>query len=216
VTGGDRTLTCWFTASHADHYTTATICNNARMKRLLTGLVFVLLLAAPASATEIGSYRSFGLGLQLGSPTGFTGKAFLDRASAIDFGLGWRGYGWHHDQCWDDKHHYTYDCGYGWNRHNWTVHLDYLWENPITQGSTRLDWHIGLGGRLIFWEDGWYYDHYGEHHDVGAIIRMPLGLDLTFQRPSFLELFFEIAPGLLVIPDVDLDIDADIGIRFYF
>jgi hypothetical protein len=45
---------------------------------------------------------------------------------------------------------------------------------------------------------------------------MPLGLDLTFARPHFLEVFVEIAPGLIILPPLWPDIDAAVGVRFYF
>ena len=186
------------------------------MKRIILALA-ILLFSTTAQATEVGNSRGFGLGFQLGSPSGFTGKAFLDRGSAIDFGIGWHGYGWYRrGRCWDDRRDVWYACDPGWRYRNWSIHLDYLWEDVLAQGSARLDWHIGVGGRLIVWDDDYYYDRYGEHDDFGLIARMPLGLDLTFRRPDFLEVFFEIAPGLFVVPFVDFNMDAVIGVRFYF
>ena len=53
---------------------------------------------------------------------------------------------------------------------------------------------------------------------VGASERVadPRSLDLTFSRPSFLEVFLEIAPGLFVTPYVAFDVEGYVGVRFYF
>jgi hypothetical protein len=45
---------------------------------------------------------------------------------------------------------------------------------------------------------------------------MPLGLDLGFRKPDFLEVFVEIAPAMYIVPGLDLDIEAFLGVRFYF
>jgi hypothetical protein len=160
---------------------------------------------ATANATEVGNARSFGIGFQLGDPTAITGKAFLNRGHAIDFGLGFGGYGY--GRCRHNNGDY-YNCGDRGYGHDFSVHGDFLWQDNLVRQSVNLDWHIGAGARLIFWNtfDGGYVD---------LIARMPIGLDLTFPRPNFLELFFEIAPGL-VLTHFWFDIDADIGVRFYF
>ena len=187
------------------------------MRSLLCFLVFAvsLLMGTPAFASEVGNSRSFGLGFQFGNPTAFTGKVFLDRGSALDFGIGWHSADWYRrGQCWDDRRGVWYDCRD--HRHNWSIHFDYLWEDTLAQGSARLDWHIGLGGRVVIWDEAYYYNRYGGHNDYGFIFRIPIGLDLTFRRPDFLEIFFEIAPGMFFVPFADFNMDADIGIRFYF
>jgi hypothetical protein len=43
---------------------------------------------------------------------------------------------------------------------------------------------------------------------------MPLGLDLMFQRPSFVEIFFELAPALYL--PAGLTFEPALGARFYF
>jgi hypothetical protein len=158
-----------------------------------------------ANATEVGSSRNFGLGFQLGDPTAFTGKAFIGGLNAIDFGLGFGGYGY--GRCRDPEGRRYYCGDRGWS--DLSLHADFLWQDNLVHSTARLDWHIGAGGRLIFWDafDRGYID---------VIARMPLGLDLTFQRPGFIEVFFEIAPGIVIIPFAWFDLDADIGVRFYF
>jgi hypothetical protein len=45
---------------------------------------------------------------------------------------------------------------------------------------------------------------------------MPVGLDLGFRKPSFLEVFLELAPAVYIVPGVYLDLEAFLGVRFYF
>lgn len=176
--------------------------------RLIYSIVLALTILVGASgtanATEVGGSRTFGLGFQLGDPTAVIGKVFLGGGNAFDFGLGFGALGYNRCRDRDGRRYY---CGrYGTD---FSVHADYLWQENLVRQSVKLDWHIGVGGRVIFWDT---FD--GGTVDVAA--RMPLGLDLTFNRPSFLEVFFEIAPSLVVVPFAYFDLDAVIGVRFYF
>ena len=176
----------------------------------LTPFVLVALLALPAQATEVGTSRTFGGGVQIGEPTGIVGKFFLGRGNAVDFGLGFAGYGvsgrcrapdgrWY--DCYDNR---------GYVRHGYiSFHADYLWEESFLTQPFRLDWHAGVGGRFINWYD-WTYNA------TGLIARVPLGLDFAFRRPTWLEAYVEVAPGLMVIPAFDLWFDVGIGARAYF
>jgi hypothetical protein len=179
------------------------------MTRLISVMVLSLTVVAGASATaratEVGSGRNFGLGFQVGDPTALVGKAFIGGGNAIDFGLGFGGYGY--ARCRNGNGGWYY-CGdrYG---HDFSLHADYLWQENLVRGQAKLDWHIGGGVRMIF-QDAF------DGGRVALIGRMPIGLDLTFARPSFLEVFFEVAPGIMVVPPLYFDIDADLGVRFYF
>ncbi len=174
------------------------------MRRVI--FIFALFLTAfsvsTARATEVGSSRRFGLGFQVGDPTAIVGKYFLSNENAIDFGFGYWGLG----HC-SDRGKRSFSCdGY----HRLSVHGDFLWQyNIVRGGSAGLDWHIGPGARIYFGND-----RYDDRTWLEA--RMPLGLDLTFQKPSFLEVFFEIVPGFFITPFTDFDISAAIGVRFYF
>jgi hypothetical protein len=180
----------------------------AEMKRVIlrTAVLMGLLFGtgATARATEVGAGRNFGLGFAVGTPTSIVGKAFLGGENAIDFGLGFWRYG---RDCWHDNRGVRHCYGDGFNR--LSINGDYLWQDNLAQGSARLDWHIGAGARMWLFDD--YYDD-----NVALAARMPVGLDLTFPRPSFLEVFLELAPALYIVPGVDLDIEAFVGVRFYF
>jgi hypothetical protein len=150
-----------------------------------------------ARATEVGRGRDFGLGVAFGSPTSIVGKYFVGRGNAWDFGFGFWTYGWGCN-----------DRGFceGRSFDVVTLNVDYLWQEPLVAGAkANLDWHIGAGGRV--WVGG---------GDASVAARMPLGIDLTFRRPSFLEVFLELAPAVYVVPGLYLDLEAFLGVRFYF
>ena len=173
-------------------------------------VALVLMLAATvfsanAGATEVGTARTFGLGVQLFDPTAIIGKLFLDRYDALDFGFGFWGYG----TCYRGNGS-TYYCGN--SATNFSLHVDYLFEQPIVESKVRLDWHVGVGGRAIFWG---YADNNGDH-GATLLARVPLGLDLTFRRPEWLEVYLEIAPALVVAPPLGFTIDVGLGVRAYF
>ena len=163
--------------------------------------------AGRSQATEVGTSRNFGLGFQIGEPTAVTAKLFVGGAHAFDFGLGFGG--WGYDWCRDGNGN-SYRCGN--INHNFSFHMDYLYEENILNRTNRLDWYVGFGGRLIT-------SAYGSNelgHDVVLLARVPLGLAATFRRPDFLEAYLEIAPALVVIPPLDFTIDVGLGVRVYF
>ena len=159
-----------------------------------------------AQATEVGTSRNFGLGFQIGEPTAITAKAFIGGANALDFGLGFGGwgYGW----CQDAKGN-SYRCDDV--NHDISLHADYLYQETIVNMTNRLDWYAGLGGRVIM-------SAYGSNnlsHDVVVIARVPLGIAATFRRPDFLEAYLEVVPGIAVFP-LGFNIDFGLGVRAFF
>jgi hypothetical protein len=184
---------------------------SAPMKRvILTSIVLASIAAVPgrafATATEVGSSRPFGLGVQLFEPTALVGKLFLDKNDAVDFGVGFWGYG----RCYNNRNDWYY-CDRG--SQYFSVHADYIYQEPFVQAApVRLDWHAGIGGRMVFHG---YADENGTH-DAALFARVPLGVDVTFRRPSWLEIYLEAAPGLWVIPPLAFDIDVGLGVRAYF
>ena len=163
------------------------------MRRLL--FICLILLASTSIAHARGAKRGgTGLGLSLGDPTGINFKTFVGSSTAFDAtaGLGFLG-----------GNHLALNAGLVW--HNALGGL----------GGAPVDWYYGLGGKLGI------YDHDNRKRDdddrdelrLGA--RAPLGVSVMLTGVP-IDIFLEIAAGLWVIGDVDLDLDGAIGVRYWF
>jgi len=154
-------------------------------------IVLIGVLLAMVSAQGLAQDR-FGLGLIVGEPTGLSMKYWLDDEHAIDGAAAW-----------------TFS-----DNDSFELHGDYLWHNfdLIVPESTsgKVPVYYGLGARVKFKDDN------GHHDDKAAFgIRVPLGIGYLFAEAPF-DLFAEIAPILDLTPDTDLEINAAVGVRFYF
>jgi hypothetical protein len=132
----------------------------------------------------------FGLGVILGEPTGLSLKYWLGKEHAIDGAAAW---------------------SYSEND-SLQLHTDYLVHNYDVFNTDELPFYCGLGARLKFKED----DGRGrnENHAIFGI-RIPLGVTYVFDDAP-VDLFFELVPVLDLAPDVELDVNAAIGLRIYF
>jgi hypothetical protein len=132
----------------------------------------------------------FGLGVILGEPTGLSLKYWLGKEHAIDGAVAW---------------------SYSEND-SLQLHTDYLVHNYDVFNTDELPFYCGLGARLKFKED----DGRGrnENHAIFGI-RIPLGVTYVFDDAP-VDLFFELVPVLDLAPDVELDVNAAIGLRIYF
>lgn len=160
------------------------------------------LYAQDAQATEVGKSKTFGIGFAVGDPMSFVGKIFINENNAVDFGVGFF-------RLWSGCR--TEDgariCG-GFG--SVTFNADYLWQFKIVEGrSAKLDWHIGAGGRI------WLADS-DRNQDLSIAGRMPVGIDLTFARPDFIEVYLEVAPAMYVFPTFGVGPEGNLGVRFYF
>jgi hypothetical protein len=150
-------------------------------------------LTTDAQATEIGS-RPFGLGIQLGAPSGLSGKYYLEgRRNAIDFAVG----AWYGDGFYDD----------------FFAHATYSWHFPeLTAGQgVAIPWRVGVGGWLA---SGYYRGRYG-FDDLFLGARVPIGLDFDLETAP-VQFFIEAALQLMVFPGIDAGLDAGLGVRYYF
>ena len=186
----------------------------------ITSLVAILLaipLASSARADQrsfggggTSDYQSngqFGLGLELGEPTGLNGKLFLSPSGAIDFGLG-------------EIYHY-YEGGDGLH-----LYLDYLW-HPKQLASTpafKLPFYIGVGGR--FWRFDYNCNAAGNNCADGVSafgVRVPIGIAFDLNHVP-LDIFVQVVPTLDFFNDdgntfnhsVYIDVDFSVGIRYWF
>lgn len=164
----------------------------------MTGWVALAWLTANAQAgTEIGARRPFGLGLQLGTFSGISGKVYLgaSRANALDFSVG-TGYG----ERWTDSFH---------------LHVTYSRHfAPLASGGgVTIPWRVGIGG-FANTGDYWGFQRYdGRGAILGA--RAPIGLDFDLEEIA-LQFYIEVAMNLTVIPGVSAGLDAGLGARYYF
>lgn len=86
------------------------------------------------------------------------------------------------------------------------INVDYLVHQfgDIRVREGRMAWYYGIGGRLNL-----------RHNRNRFGVRVPLGLDYTFERAP-IDIFLEIAPTLELVPETDVDFDAVIGARYFF
>jgi len=150
--------------------------------------IIVLLLAVGSANARMQD--TFGLGVIIGEPTGLSLKYWLDEERAIDGAAAW---------------------SYSEND-SFQLHGDYLIHNYELLDAREMPAYYGIGARLKF------KDNEGRgRNENNAIfgIRVPVGITYLFDDAP-LDLFFELVPVLDLAPDVELDINAAVGLRFYF
>lgn len=151
-------------------------------------LILTIICLAVLTATATAQTSGTGIGIIAGEPTGLSFKHWLGHDTAIDGAAAWSFSG-------DPDLHIHVD----WLHHNWNVLRD---ETDITEGELPL--YLGIGGRLKIQDD-----------DSRVGIRFVVGIAYTFED-SPLDVFFEIAPVMDLVPDTELNGNAGIGIRFWF
>ena len=158
-------------------------------------LTLLPLLAATAGATEIGESRPFGLGLQLGTPSGVSGKIYLGgRKNAIDFTVGG-----------------AYADRYYWG--GFYAQVAYHWHlTELTSGEgVAIPFRIGVGGFIS--TNANYYNWGNGRYDSAVVgARVPFGLDFDLEEAPFQ---FWIEAAIDVTP-WGLGYDGGIGARYYF
>lgn len=160
---------------------------------LLLGLVLVEQVK-PARAQSSIAHRGgdFGLGLIIGDPTGVNGKYFLSSEMALDGAIGFGVLGGHHTK----------------------LQMDFLWHFGVERWrAAALDLYLGVGPALAIHD----YDHGHRHYhgDLWVGARAPFGASLTFTKVP-LDVFLELALGVWLVEHVHTDLDAAIGVRYWF
>lgn len=88
---------------------------------------------------------------------------------------------------------------------NFLFHADYLYHNfgliKIKKGTMPV--YYGFGGRVKF------------RHESKLGIRIPVGIEYLFPKAPF-DIFFEIAPIVNLLPSTSADLNAALGLRFFF
>jgi hypothetical protein len=158
------------------------------MKRVFIVISLVFLIPA-ASVSLKAAEREFGFGFILGSPSGVTGKYFLNKSNAVDAGLG-------------------VAAGDGFY-----LYADYLMHFGGVFPVDNLDVYFGLGPGFHHYEKERKRDEDEDENRLEA--RLPVGLEYFIDKVP-LGIFVEIAPALRIVPDIDFEIRGGIGLRYYF
>jgi hypothetical protein len=165
-----------------------------------TAALFVaaLVMAGSDQAVAKGAYTGseIGLGLTLGSPTGFDAKFGLGGGHAIDTTLG--------------VHFLGHDfLGIG-VEYNYALY-------GFRAGPTSNSLYLGAGAILTLLNHHVYHGHHGHDDDasIGLGVKVPFGVDFVFDRAP-INLFFEIGPGFVIASHhgFGLLFDVAVGIRF--
>jgi hypothetical protein len=142
--------------------------------------------------------NSFGAGIILGDPSGLSGKLWLDRKHAVDFGL-----------------------AFSFNSY-FLIFSDYLIHFPGAFGKSgaflaQLNPYIGVGGSLaVSTDSNRSKGPFSDRKDFTALgVRVPLGIEWLPGNPP-IGVFVEFVPGLYIIPGTEGFLNAGIGARYYF
>lgn len=155
-------------------------------------LLLAFFLLAGLSHRVPAQDRGFGLGIVIGEPTGISLKNWQGRTTALDGAIAWSFAGNDFIQ----------------------LHGDYLSHNfsllKVEEGQ--LPFYYGIGGRIKFTSG----DNNKDNADKTRLgVRLPLGLAYLFEKVT-LDIFVEVVPVLDLVPETQFDLNAAIGIRYFF
>lgn len=100
------------------------------------------------------------------------------------------------------------DAGAAWafgDENKLQLHADYLFHNfrIIKVESGQLPFYIGIGGRVKF------------EAEMRVGVRVPVGLCYLFKNHP-IDIFFEVVPVIDLAPETELNLNAALGIRYFF
>ena len=184
---------------------------------LAASLASTLLLAASSPARAEGGHE-FGLGLELGAPTGLAMKYYMGSSGgrggmmALQAGLG---------------------VVENWGPDGFHLHVDVVWHPTVLARTPdfTLPFYFGVGGRVLDWNDDYCWRENGVLYcegegDTDIGVRVPFGILMDFHKVP-IDVFFELALvfDILHIEDRDDPYDYDddflslngvLGVRYYF
>lgn len=162
------------------------------MKRIVKYLIIIVMLTGTVYSQ---SRSSWGLGITLGDPTGFTAKYNVNQGNAWNFNLG--------------------SSYFGALR----LGADYLWHfDPFNSSIVAM--HAGFGGVMGIGESRSVIFHNGQDEffarddRLGIGVRGLVGIDF-YPSSSPFEIFFEMGPLIGIAPGVGAALDVAVGFRFY-
>jgi hypothetical protein len=185
----------------------------------ILAVVAVSIAAATTSTTAHaaeGNAHPFGLGIEVGAPTGLTAKYYLGRSRggtmmALQFGVGAI------ERYHDDGLH---------------LHVDVLWHPAVLARTPEftLPLYLGVGGRVLQHDDDYCVQQGGDRvcfdgeSDTHVGVRVPFGLLMDFNRTP-IDVFLELAVVMDFILDeydryghdtLETDLNGALGVRYYF
>jgi hypothetical protein len=162
------------------------IVNERKCMRVLYVILIIGFIACVGLTETRAQHGGFGLGIMAGEPTGISFKYWLSNSSAIDAGTAW------------SFRDYP----------SFHMHADYLWHkfDLIPVGKGELPLYFGLGSRLKIQSN---------EGDSEFGIRLPVGWAYIF-ADGRLDTFMEIVPVMDLFPATELNLNAAIGIRYFF
>ena len=159
---------------------------NIKRKIRMKKRILYLIIIILSGTLSPAQDKGYGIGIILGEPTGLSGKYWLNNTNAIDFGLGFS---------------FTH-----FNNSGIQLHCDYLWNiYDLFKTSEKFVIYYGPGIKILT----------GGSNDAKLGIRGVAGIG-WFIKDAPLDLFFEAAPVVDLIPGTILKIDGGIGARYYF
>lgn len=160
----------------------------------ILGLILAVTLSFPAQARHSqhpSAYgpeaKRFGIGVYAGEPTGLTLKGYLTQRAALNGVAAW--------SFPDDAITLIGDLNYE------------LFDIPVDSKVLTLPFYLGVGGKVAL--------DAGQNDDTEIGVRVPVGVGLQWVT-SPIEIFFEVVPGIVLVPETKFDIMGGLGLRFYF
>jgi len=164
------------------------------MKTIRLAIGLIVLITFVATTTTLRAQGKFGAGIVFGEPTGFAWKYRISDRNAVDGAIGFSPY---------DRYR---------------INVDYLWQSYPFQ-EPRLSLHYGPGAALGFGRTN--YVLIGENNryvfrsqELGFGIRGVVGMTYLVPK-SPMDLFFEVAPVMILARGTGMGVDVGFGARFY-
>jgi hypothetical protein len=161
----------------------------------LAALALLLLCSPLAAGGARAEHGPLGVGLTIGSPTGFNAKIYLSEQNAFDLGVGAAPIG----------------------ERGVSLHFDYLWHPSLIteQPAFNMPWYLGVGGRVL------WHSNSSVGNDTHLGVRVPFGFLFDFKKLP-MDAFLEAALIIDFIQDEPagdkriVDVNAALGVRYYF
>ncbi len=182
---------------------------------ILSAVVVSVVLTVPVAARAEPPAHAFGLGIELGAPTGVAAKYYLGASSgrggmvAVQGGLG---------------------AIRQWGPDGFHLHVDVVWHPAVlvNDPAFTIPFYVGVGGRILDWSGNYCFYDNGNRYcegdgDTDIGLRVPVGLLMDFHNVP-LDVFVELAMVLDFIHvgndtyynhDI-LSINGVLGVRYYF